>query len=117
MTTIEWLQELVTACGPSPLVESYVVQTMDEDILSVRVHLQVNTFGESAFISVFYNVMTDKVAFALIVAGQRIYGKDIAKMGWHVHPFESLNQHWLCQSVSFGGFLEEVEAHYKEMNQ
>jgi hypothetical protein len=30
--------------------------------------------------------MTGKTAFALIVGERRIYGKDNAKMGWHVHP-------------------------------
>lgn len=117
MTTVELLRKIVMACGPSPLVESYVVQVMDEDILSVRVYLQAEAFGEGAFINVFYNVATEKTAFALVAGGQRVYGKDNAKMGWHVHPFESPHEHKSGQAVSFGEFLGELEELYKEMLQ
>ncbi len=115
MTTVELLRKLLTACGPSSLVESYVVRVMDEDTLSVPVHLQAKAYGEGAFINVFYNVATEKAAFALVAGGQRLYGKDNAKMGWHVHPFEASREHRPCQPLSFGEFLREVEGHRKEM--
>jgi hypothetical protein len=117
MTTIELLRELVTACVPSPLVESYVVREMDEDVLSVRVHLGAGACGEGAFISVFFNVTTEKAAFALVVENQRVYGKDNAKMGWHVHPFEAPHEHRTCQASSFGEFLGEVESHFEEVTE
>lgn len=64
---------------------------------------------DQSFIDVFYNVTTDKTAFALVVDGQRIYGKDNAKMGWHVHPIEDPSSHNSCTPVSFRDFLAEVE--------
>lgn len=109
ITTIELLQQLSEACGQSDFVEAYTVQTMDDDILNVRVHLQ-----PGSFINVFYNLATDKVAFALIAGGRRLYGKDNAKMGWHVHPFENPEDHHPCSPTDFETFLKEVLAHYEE---
>ena len=111
MTTIELLQRLVIACQECDLVESYTVQEMDEDILSIRVFLS----GDS-FISVFYNIATAKVAFALIKE-KRIYGKDNAKMGWHVHPFDDPEGHYPCEPVDFESFLKEVEEHFFDRSQ
>jgi len=103
MTTIELLQRLVVACQGYDWVESYIVQAMDEDILSVRVFL-----SDGSFISVFYNIATAKVAFALIKE-KRIYGKDNAKMGWHAHPFDDPEGHYPCGPADFESFLKEVE--------
>jgi len=108
MTTIELLQRLVVACQRCDLVESYAIQEMDEDILSTRVSL-----SDGSFISVFYNVATAKVAFALIKE-KRLYGKDNAKMGWHVHPFDDPEGHYPCEPVDFEGFLKEVERHFSD---
>jgi hypothetical protein len=55
--------------------------------------------------------MTDKTALALVVKGERIYGKDNAKIGWHVHPFANPEAHVACNPVSFEEFLGEVETH------
>ncbi len=104
VTTRELLDEIATACENSDLVETYVVQHMDIDILKVRVYLT-----NARFIEVFYNIMTEKVAFALIEGEERTYGKDNAKMGWHVHPWENPREHVPCEPVTFAEFLQEVE--------
>ncbi|HID63761.1 MAG TPA: hypothetical protein EYP49_13640 [Anaerolineae bacterium] len=109
MTTIELLQRLVIACQKCDLVEAYAVREMDEDTLSVRVFL-----SDGSFISVFYNIATARVAFALIKEKQRIYGKDNAKMGWHAHPFDDPEGHYPCEPVDFEGFLKEVERHFSD---
>ncbi len=61
------------------------------------------------FIEVFYNTATGKVSFALIREGNRIYGKDNAKSGWHMHPKDAPDTHVPCQPVTFSQFLAEVE--------
>lgn len=106
LTPHDLLDYIVTVCAESPNVVAYTVRVLDLDILSLRVHL-----ADESFIEVFYNVATDKTAFALIVDDERIYGKDNAKMGWHVHPFDTPEDHIPCDPVSFETFLSEVEAH------
>lgn len=107
VSTAALLEALIAACDSSPLVTAYTVQEMDEDILSVRVYLQ-----DDVFIHAFYNVATGKVSFAL-VKGQRLYGKDNAKRGWHVHPFDQPATHVACAPVDFATFLHEVENDYQ----
>ena len=105
LTPHDLLARIVAACTQSPTVNAYALRILDLDVLSLRVYLVDNSF-----IEVFYNVTTDKVAFALIVKDQRIYGKDNAKMGWHVHPPGDPNAHRPCAPVSFETFLTEVES-------
>lgn len=105
LTPRELFDRIVTVCVQSSVVAAYTVRTLDLDVLSLRVHLVDNSF-----IEVFYNVTTEKTAFALIVEGHRLYGKDNAKMGWHVHPPDSPGAHHSCDPISFEAFLAEVEA-------
>jgi hypothetical protein len=108
MTTRQLLDELQQACHRSPLVSHIEEHVVDADILSVRVHLTV----VHTFINVFYNVTTDKVAFALVEGGYRLCGVDNAKMGWHRHPFHDPDQHVPCAPVRFEEFLADVETHF-----
>ena len=108
MTTRQLLYELQHACNRSPLVSHIEERVVDVDILSVQVHLTV----ANMFINVFYNVTTDKVAFALVEGKHRLCGADNAKMGWHRHPFHNPDQHLPCAPVSFEEFLADVETHF-----
>lgn len=103
LTPADHFGKILDACAASTVVESYEVRTLDSDILSMRVHL---VSGD--FIEVFYNQATPRTSFALIAGGQRVYGKDNAKMGWHVHPVDAPDAHRPCAPVSFEQFLVEV---------
>jgi hypothetical protein len=108
VTTRQLLYELQQACNCSPLVSHVEERVVDADILSVRVYLMVT----HTFINVFYNVTTDKTAFALVEGDRRLYGVDNAKMGWHRHPFDNPGQHIPCAPVRFEEFLADVEAYF-----
>ncbi len=108
VTTGQLLLALQQVCQQSSLVDNVQVRAIDADTLSARVYLNAS----GVFISAFYNITTDKTAFALVENNERIYGVDNAKMGWHVHPFHNPTQHLSCLPVGFGEFLGEVEKHY-----
>lgn len=108
VTTGQLLHELRQACSRSSLVSHIEERLIDADILSVRVYLTV----AHTFVNAFYNVTTGKTAFALVREGQRLYGVDNAKMGWHRHPFDDPTRHVPCTPTSFVDFLAKVEAHY-----
>lgn len=97
--------EISAACARSVIVEAYTLRTLDPDILSLRVHLT-----DRSFVEVFCNTATNRTAFALIVERQRVYGKDNAKVGWHMHPADNPQAHEPCLAVSFEEFLAEVAA-------
>jgi hypothetical protein len=107
VTTGQLLYELREACSHSPLVSHIEERLMDADVLSVRVHWTI----AHTFISVFYNITTEKTSFALVQEGRRLYGVDNAKMDWHRHPFDDPSQHVPCALIRFADFLTEVEAH------
>jgi len=109
VTTGQLLLELQQACYRSALVDHVETQAIDADTLSARVHL---TRAET-FINVFYNVTTTKTAFALVESGQRVYGVDNARKGWHEHLFGDPARHVACAPVQFEDFLAQVEAHYR----
>lgn len=110
---LQRLAEVQQACYTSPLV-SYVEEVLvDIDILKVRVYLAP---GEM-FIDVFYNAVTDKTSFALIQGGQRVYGADNAKMGWHKHPFDAAERHISCPSITFAEFLADVEDYFQSLKE
>jgi len=77
VTAGQLLMALQQACYRSPLVDRVETQDIDADTLSARVYL---TRAET-FINVFYNITTDKTAFALVESGQRVYGVDNARKG------------------------------------
>jgi hypothetical protein len=104
LTPQQLLDHIVDICTASASVTAYTLRTLDLDVLSLRVHLVDDTF-----IEVFFNATTDKTAFALIVGQDRVYGKDNAKLGWHVHPPDNPGAHYPCEPVSFEQFLADVE--------
>jgi hypothetical protein len=108
MTTRQLLYKLQQACNRSPLVSRIEERMVDVDILSVRVHLTVT----NTFINVFYNLTTNKAAFALVEGRDRLYGVDNAKVGWHRHPFDDPDQHAPCAPIHFEEFLADVETHF-----
>ncbi|MBP7962569.1 MAG: hypothetical protein KBG20_04385 [Caldilineaceae bacterium] len=107
ITTIQLLYNIRHACRGSSFVRHVEERVLDIDVLHVRVHLRL----PETFINAFYNLATDKTAFALVQAGSRIYGADNAKMGWHYHPFADPSQHIPCPQMAFAEFLQEVENH------
>ena len=104
LTPQELLGRIVDVCTESTIVTAYNVRTLDLDVLSLRVYLVDNSFIEA-----FFNVTTEKTAFALIVGQDRVYGKDNAKIGWHVHPLDDPGAHYPCEPASFEEFLADVE--------
>lgn len=109
VTTTQLLYEVHSVSHRSPLVRYVEERVLDIDVLHVRIHLLL----ADTFINAFFNVTTDKIAFALIQAGKRIYGADNAKMGWHYHPFADPELHIPCLPITFTEFLREVETHFQ----
>lgn len=100
------LDQLARACDSSDILAAYTVWSIDLDILSVRVYLTDGSFTDA-----FYNTATGKTAFAHVVGEERAYGKDNARVAWHVHPYDDPADHRPCEPAAFGAFLAEVESH------
>ena len=104
LTLSQFIETVRLVCDQSNLVVSYDVRVLDNAVVKIRVFLT-----DAAFIGLYFNPANDNCSYALVRNSQRIYGADNAFVGWHVHPFESPDDHRLCEPVPFGEFLGRVE--------
>jgi len=64
---------------------------------------------DESFIEAFFNEASQKVAFARIQDGMRIFGADNTG-GWHWHPLDAPEKHIPTKAaVSFPAFIQRVE--------
>ena len=105
MTLDEFERQVISACIDSPVITSVLVSGSGITWIRLRAYMT-----DGSFLEAFYNEVTDKTAFALIRADQRIFGADNTG-GWHWHPFESPGQHIPDSNViTFQALLKRIEA-------
>lgn len=96
------------------IADSYVfiraMADLDRTDNALRFRLIID---ETMFIQVYANSRKDKLNFALISLGQRIFGRDSEGGTWHKHPFTSPESHEFKgdagKPVTLTGFVMEVE--------
>jgi hypothetical protein len=105
MTLDEFELQVISACAASPVVVSVAVAGSGITWLRLRSYLL-----DESFIEAIFNETTQKMAFARIKDGIRIFGADNTG-GWHWHPQGMPDEHVPTQeSISFPLFLKRVEA-------
>jgi hypothetical protein len=108
MTLDEFEIQVISACAASPIVVSVAVIGSGITWLRLRAYLM-----DESFIEAFFNESTQKVAFARIQGGMRIFGADNTG-GWHWHPIGAPDEHIRTgEPVSFPVFLQRVEEDLK----
>jgi hypothetical protein len=65
----------------------------------------MSTSKEELFIAVRYNARNERMDFALIRDGKRVFGYDNLKE-WHCHPSADPSQHIPCAKPSVDQFLK-----------
>jgi hypothetical protein len=104
MTLDEFENQVISACAASPIVVSVAVIGSGITWMRLRAYLI-----DESFIETFFNEATQKIAFARIKGGDRIFGADNTG-GWHWHPLGAPEKHIpTSEAVSFPIFLERVE--------
>lgn len=104
MTLDEFEIQVISACAASPIAVSVAVVGSGITWLRLRAYLV-----DGSFIDSFFNEATQKVAFARIKDGKRIFGADNTG-GWHWHPFGAPEEHIRTgEAVSFPAFLQRGE--------
>jgi len=72
------------------------------NFLKVRIAIE-----KRLFIDVHYNAMNERLSFALIFDGERVFGYDKVKT-WHRHPFEDPSQHIPCGEPTLEQIFTEL---------
>lgn len=94
-------------------IEKYFSEYRLEILLNTPRSFKANIhIGEKLFIAVRYNARNERMDFALIENGQRIFGYDNLKE-WHYHPVEDPQGHIPCDKPS----IEEVISKIKEVSE
>ena len=108
MSIAEFQHQIFEVALSSAICDIPIVRRISPTAIKLRVYL---TFA--GYIDIFYNRETDRVAFALIQQGNRVYGADNTG-GWHLHPFNDPSQHIpLSTAMSFADFVKEIENFYQ----
>lgn len=63
--------------------------------------------GASRYVDVFFREETQRIDYALIVAGTRVFGLDNLK-GWHYHPLGDTDQHIPCPEPTPEEALKQI---------
>lgn len=107
MSIAEFQHLIFKVAFSSAICDIPIVRRISPTAINIRVYLTLD-----GYIDVFYNQETERVAFAWIQDGNRIYGADNTG-GWHIHPFADPSQHFpLSIDMSFANFVKEIENHY-----
>jgi len=105
----EFQHQIYEIALSSAICDIPLVRRISPTSINLRIYLTVG-----GFIDVFYNQVSNRVAYALIQEDQRIYGADNTG-DWHVHPFADPIQHIpLLSAMSFADFVKEIEKFYKQ---
>lgn len=108
MTIQEFQHQIFEVAAASRICDVPIVRQIVSASISIRVPLTVGNF-----IDIFYNRQSDRIAYALIESGNRIFGADNTG-GWHIHPFDDpANYLPLASAMTFAEFIKEIEQHYQ----
>jgi len=107
----EFQHQIFKIAWSSSICDVPEVRRISPTSITIRVPITPVNF---IFIEIFFNEQTDRVSFALIQEGQRIYGADNTG-GWHIHPFDNPSNHKpIATAMSFQDFLNEITPCYSQ---
>lgn len=105
--------------------ESFLTQALQAaQSLSWVTHIEHQTSGRvvrlklfldsESFVAVYYNADTGSTSYALVEQGQRLFGANNMKIGWHIHPWGQEDRHIRSEPVSIEEFLKRLEKALRE---
>ena len=99
-----FLTELIAALSNIDFVE-------DIDLSAEGVVISGQIFlADKIFLEVYYNEVTETIAFALIKDGKRIWGIDRDNIrDWHIHPLNNPEHHESIQSLTIFEIIERLK--------
>ena len=78
----------------------------------IRVWLRL--FLNDEFIETFHNSETASTSFAYIERGERVFGANNMKIGWHLHPYRNVGKHEPIEPITIEDFLKRLEEEFNK---
>ena len=89
-------------------IMSYRTLVLAKNTVKVRLSIR-----ENLHVDLYFNQRYGTTNYALILDGERIYGRDCYGGNWHLHPYEDPSKHDMSEngkkSLSIEEFVDEVE--------
>ncbi|MFQ6119422.1 MAG: hypothetical protein ACE5KE_06000 [Methanosarcinales archaeon] len=76
----------------------------------VRIRLWIN----DEFIDLYYNSEFGTTSYAYIENGERRFGANNMKIGWHIHPYGEIEKHEPIEHLEIKKFLNILEKELKK---
>ncbi|MGB7531962.1 MAG: hypothetical protein WA977_03145 [Halobacteriota archaeon] len=73
----------------------------------IRVWLRL--FLNDEFVETFHNSVTASTSYAYIEGGERVFGANNMRIGWHLHPYGNVAKHEPSQPITIEDFLKKME--------
>ncbi len=102
-------QEILAAAKGFSFIRATTIVDKNAEAIKARLHIRPDFF-----IQLYINVVTGTRNLALVLGGQRLYGRDcVGTKGWHRHPYQCPDEHDFSpegkRPVSIPDFLAEVQ--------
>lgn len=111
MDVKSFLTELLSALAKLDFVKDVDLKT-ESSIVSGRIILE-----KDIFLEVYYNAVTETIAFALIKDHQRIWGIDRDNIrDWHIHPLDDPTNHISTEPLSVSNIVETLARIWEEVS-
>lgn len=92
-------------------LSSFEVKVNEINPLRLKVRI---ILSQSTFIDVFYGSRKDRVDFALIHEGERVFGIDNLNY-WHCHPFGKERNHFEIEPMSIEDIVLEIKKNIEKI--
>jgi len=103
-----FLEQLTKAAQSHPWIRNIEIHTAGK---VVRARLGIL---REAFVDVYYNAQTGSTSYAYIEEGQRKFGANNMRIGWHIHPFGREKEHQSGKPLTPEQFLQRLEEELKQ---
>nr|MDO8082490.1 hypothetical protein [Candidatus Freyarchaeota archaeon] len=70
-------------------------------------HIRLRLAG--SFVDIFYRRKTQNASYSYIDGGERVFGANNMKIGWHIYPFGETEKHLPINHMTFEEFLKVLE--------
>lgn len=102
----DFAQEVRNAARSFPWIQR-IEPTIIGKIARIRLWLNQD------FVDIYYNAQTGSISYAYIEQGERKFGANNMRVGWHLHPFGAVSAHQSIPPLSPQEFFQRLEEELK----
>ena len=89
MNVVDFMSEVSDSLKKEGFIKPILI--LERTSVTIKAKIEINT---KIFLQLYFNEISHKTCYALVLENQRIWGIDFDKIiGWHEHPFDNPQNH------------------------